>query len=152
MVKSIPLKCCLGFSWVLKGALDNVICKPDDISCWLVRETLAESSPPMLDVDEEDLDLSERNLNQCKRKICDGHYTMALRVLSSFSVSPYNDATLQELKAKHPFKAASSLPDIPIDHHHLIASQAVILDRIKSFPQGTSYGWDGLRPNTLWIA
>ncbi|GKD90276.1 hypothetical protein Tco_1365783, partial [Tanacetum coccineum] len=98
----------------------------------------------MLDVDEEDLDLSERNLNQCKRKICDGHYTMALRVLSSFSVSPYNDATLQELKAKHPFKAASSLPDIPIDHHYLIASQAVVLDRIKSFPQGTSYGRDGL--------
>ncbi|GJT48790.1 putative reverse transcriptase domain-containing protein [Tanacetum coccineum] len=125
--KSIPPKCRLGFSHVLKGALDKVICKPDDISCWvsllvlplcllktffprsnlesksankrrrqeksiinairswsmpsgslqLVRETLAESSPPMLDVDEEDLDLSEQNLKQCKRKICDGHYTAA---------------------------------------------------------------------------
>ncbi|GJV33534.1 RNA-directed DNA polymerase [Tanacetum coccineum] len=31
-VKSIPPKCRLGFSRVLKGALDKVICTPDDIS------------------------------------------------------------------------------------------------------------------------
>ncbi|GJR35294.1 hypothetical protein Tco_1210978 [Tanacetum coccineum] len=80
-------------------------------SLQLVREALAESSPPMLDVDEEDLDLSEENLKQCRRKICDGHYTAAVRVLSSSSVTPYN---------------------------------AVILDRIKSFPRGTSCGRDGL--------
>ncbi|GJX96828.1 hypothetical protein Tco_0352626 [Tanacetum coccineum] len=34
-VKSIPPKCRLGFSRVLKGALDKVICMPDDISCWV---------------------------------------------------------------------------------------------------------------------
>ncbi|GKF47385.1 hypothetical protein Tco_0137187 [Tanacetum coccineum] len=140
-VKSIPPKCRLGFSRVLKGALDKVICKPDDISCWvsllvlplcllktfrprsnlecksankrqrqensiinairswgvsggslqLVNETLVESSPPMLDVDEGDLDLSEQNLKKCKRKICDGHYTAAVRVLSFSSVAPNND-------------------------------------------------------------
>ncbi|GKB62567.1 hypothetical protein Tco_0918753 [Tanacetum coccineum] len=107
---------------VLKGALNKVICKPDDMSCWdeiivnairswnvpggslqLVREVLAESSPPLLDVDEEDLDLGERNIKQCKRKIYDGHYTAAVRVLS------------------------------------------VVLDRIKSFPRGTSCGRDVLR-------
>ncbi|GKD40780.1 putative reverse transcriptase domain-containing protein [Tanacetum coccineum] len=198
-VKSIPPKCRLGFSRVLKGALNKVICKPDDISCWvsllvlplcllktfrprsnlecksankrqcqeesitnairswgvpggswqLVRETLTESASPMLDLDEENLDLSERNLKQCKRKICDGHYTAAVRVLSSSGVAPYNDATLQELKAKHPFKSAPSLPDIPIDHHQLIASQDVVLDRIKSFPRGTSCGRDGLRAQHL---
>nr|GEX68887.1 hypothetical protein [Tanacetum cinerariifolium] len=126
-VKSIPPKFRLGFSRVLKAAIDKVICKPDNISCWvsllvlplcllktfcprsnlgcksdnkrqrqeesitnairswgvpgcsmrLVRETLAESSSPMADVDEGDLSLSERNLKQCKRKICDGHYTAA---------------------------------------------------------------------------
>nr|GEZ57752.1 hypothetical protein [Tanacetum cinerariifolium] len=64
-VKSIPPKCRLGFSRVLKGELDKVICKLDDISCWLVRETLVESAFPMLDTNEEDLDLSERNLKQC---------------------------------------------------------------------------------------
>ncbi|GJR95485.1 putative reverse transcriptase domain-containing protein [Tanacetum coccineum] len=115
----------------------------------LVRETLAESAPPMLDLDGEDLDLTDRNLKQCKRKICDGHYTAAVRVLSSSGVAPYNDATLQELKTKHPFMSAPSLPDSHIDHHPLIASQDVVLDRIKSFPRGTSCGRDGLRAQHL---
>ena len=47
----------------------------------LVRDTLAEDSPT-LSVDE-DLDLEERNIKQCRRKICDGHYTAAVPVLSS---------------------------------------------------------------------
>ncbi|GJU53878.1 hypothetical protein Tco_1227592 [Tanacetum coccineum] len=172
MVKSIPAKCRLGFSRVLKGAIDKVICNPDDISCWvsllvlplfllktfcprsnlecksankrqrqeesitnainswgvpggslqLVRETLAESVSPMLDRDEEDLDLS---------------------------VAPYNDATLQELKAKHPFKSATSLADTPFNYYQLIASQALVLARIKNFPRGTSCGRDGLRAQHL---
>ncbi|GJX01403.1 hypothetical protein Tco_0185316 [Tanacetum coccineum] len=128
-VKSIPLKCHLGFSWVLKGAIDKVICMPHDISCsvslpvlplcgsfQLMRETLAESSPPLSHVDEEDLDLDERNIKQYKRKIYDGHYTT---------------------------------PDIPIDSHHLIASPTIVLDRLKSFPRGTSCGWDRLRAQHL---
>ncbi|GJW28564.1 putative reverse transcriptase domain-containing protein [Tanacetum coccineum] len=90
-VKSIPPKCHLGFSRVLKGVFDKVIYKPDDISCWFAA---CEGDPSMLDVDEKDIDLSERNLKQCRRKICDGHYTAAVRVLSSSGVAPYNDATL----------------------------------------------------------
>nr|GEY70538.1 hypothetical protein [Tanacetum cinerariifolium] len=85
-----------------------------------------------MDVDEEDLDLSERNLKLCKRNIYDDHYTTIVRVLSSSGIAPYNDATLKELKAKHPFKSAPSLPDIPIDHHRLIASKAVVLNKIKN--------------------
>nr|GEU70492.1 putative reverse transcriptase domain-containing protein [Tanacetum cinerariifolium] len=138
-VKSITPKCRLGFSRVLNEALDKVICKPDDIACrvslleesitnaiqsWgvpggsvqLVRETLAESASPILDLDEEDFDLNEQNLKQCKRKIYDSHYTAVVRVLSSSGVASYNDATLQELKAKHPFKSAPSFPNTPIDH------------------------------------
>nr|GEW43800.1 hypothetical protein [Tanacetum cinerariifolium] len=119
-VKSILPKCSLGFSRVLKGDLDKVICKPDDISCWgvpggslqLVGETLAESYSSMLDMDEVDLDLSEQNLKQCKRKICDGHYTATMRVLSS-------------------------------------SGFALVLDRIKSFPRGTSCGRGGLRAQHL---
>ncbi|GJW54540.1 hypothetical protein Tco_0098625 [Tanacetum coccineum] len=167
-VKSIPPKCWLGFSRFLRVTLDKVICKPDDVACWeesianairswgmpggsfqLVRETLAESSPPMLDLDGEDLDLTDRNHKQCKRKICDGHYTAAVRVLSSSGVAPYNDATLHELKTKHPFMSAPSLLDSHINHHPLIASQDVVLDMIKSFPRGTSCGHDGLRTQHL---
>ncbi|GKA04206.1 hypothetical protein Tco_0676987, partial [Tanacetum coccineum] len=85
-VKSIPPKCRLGFSRVFKEALDKVICTHDDISCWVsllvlplcllktfrpmsgslqvMRKTLAESSPLLSDVDEEDIDLGERNIKQ----------------------------------------------------------------------------------------
>ncbi|GJX95014.1 hypothetical protein Tco_0349600 [Tanacetum coccineum] len=102
----------------------------------------------MLDLDREDLDLIDRNLNRCKRKICDDHYTADVRVLSSSGVAPYNDATLQELKTKHPFMSALSLLDSHIDHHPLIASQDVVLYKIKSFPRG-----GGIRPiavGTIW--
>nr|GEX21166.1 putative reverse transcriptase domain-containing protein [Tanacetum cinerariifolium] len=109
----------------------------------------AESPPPLLDVDEGDLDLGEWNIKRCKRKICDGHYTAAVRVLSSFGVSPYNDATLGDIKSKNPLKHAPSLLHIPIDNHHLITSPTMILDRIKSFFQGTSCGRDGLRAQHL---
>ncbi|GJX35268.1 hypothetical protein Tco_0246825, partial [Tanacetum coccineum] len=160
----------LGFSRALKEALDKVIFKPNDISCWvsllvlplcllktfslrsnlecnlqLVRKTLVESSSAMLDVDGEHLELGERNIKQCKRKICDGYYTTVVRVLSSYDVAPYCDATLEDLKTKHPFKHAPSLPSTSIDNHHLIASPTMVLDKIKSFPRGTSYGRDGLR-------
>nr|GEX97058.1 hypothetical protein [Tanacetum cinerariifolium] len=198
-VKSIPPKCCLRFSRVLKGALDKVICKSDDISCWvsllvlplcllktfvprsnlecksaikrqrqeesianairswslpggslqLVRETLAEPYPQWSAIDEEGIDLSERNVKQCKRKICDGHYTDALRVLSSSGVAPYYDDTLKDLKSKHPFKHVPSLPHISIDHHHLIASPTVVLDGIKSFSRSTSCRRDSLRAQHL---
>ncbi|GKC34857.1 hypothetical protein Tco_1047241 [Tanacetum coccineum] len=194
-----PPKCRLGFSRVLKGAFDKVICKPYDISCWvcllalplcllktfrprsnlecksaikrqcqeesivnairswgtpggslqLLKETLVESSPTFLDVNDDDLDLGEQNIKQCKRKICGGHYTAAVRVLSSSDVAPYNEATLKDLKTKHPFHPTPFLPHISTDHHHLITSSTVVLDRIKSFPRGTSCGRDGLRAQHL---
>ncbi|GJU34119.1 hypothetical protein Tco_1182473 [Tanacetum coccineum] len=154
----------------LKRSLDKVICKPDDISCWVsllvLPLCLLKTFRPrtfegdfgmpggtLSDVDDEDLDLGERNIKQCKREICDGHYTAAVRVLSSYSsssgVAPCSDATFEDLKTKHPFQPAPSLPHIPIDHHPIIASSTVVLDRIKSFPRGTSCGRDGLRTQHL---
>ncbi|GKB40002.1 putative reverse transcriptase domain-containing protein [Tanacetum coccineum] len=61
--------------------------------------------------------------------ICQGN---SVRVLFSFGVAPYNDATLEDLKTNHPFKPPSSLSHISIDHHHLVASPTVVLDRIKT--------------------
>ncbi|GJV27148.1 hypothetical protein Tco_1383596 [Tanacetum coccineum] len=93
--------------------------------------------------DDNDLDLGEGNIKQCKRKIYDGHCTMAVRVLSSSGVK------FEDLKTKHSFKLAPSLPHILIHHHHLIASPAVVLNMIKSFPRGTFCGRDGLRAQHL---
>ncbi|GKD93954.1 hypothetical protein Tco_1373791, partial [Tanacetum coccineum] len=106
-------------SWSLPGG-----------SLQVMRKTLAESSPLLSDVDEEDIDL-------------------AVRVFSSYGVAPYNDATLEDLKTKHPFKPPPSLPHISIDHHFLVASPAMVLDIIKSFPRGTSCWRDGLRAQHL---
>ncbi|GJS42882.1 putative reverse transcriptase domain-containing protein [Tanacetum coccineum] len=75
--------------------------------------------------------------------------SVLVRVLSSFDVALYSEATLEDLKTKHPFYPTPSLPHIPTDHHHLIASSIVVLDRIKSFPRGTSCGRDGLRAQHL---
>ncbi|GJS64283.1 hypothetical protein Tco_0678847 [Tanacetum coccineum] len=59
-------------------------------------------------------------------------------------VAPYNDDILEDLKAKHPFKPAPFLSHISIDHHYLIASPTMVLDRITIFPRGTSCRRDGL--------
>ncbi|GJT04085.1 hypothetical protein Tco_0838547 [Tanacetum coccineum] len=120
-------------------------------SLQLVKEALAKPSPSWSNIDEENLKVGERNVKQCKRKICDGHYTTTVKVLSSSGVAPYNDATLKDLKAKHPPKPASSLPHIPIDCHQLTSSNGIVLNMIKSFPRGTSCGRDGLRDNSPWI-
>nr|GEU75118.1 putative reverse transcriptase domain-containing protein [Tanacetum cinerariifolium] len=176
-VKSILPKCRLGFSRVLKEALNKVIGKPDDISCWasllllplfllktfytrsnleckstikrqhqeegilnvirswslsggslhVMRETLAESSHPLSSVDEEDLDLE----------------------LFPPMVLLLTMMLLLQTKTKHPFKLVPSLPHISINHHHLVASPYVVLDRIKSFPHGTSCGRDELHAQHL---
>ncbi|GKF29365.1 hypothetical protein Tco_0095707, partial [Tanacetum coccineum] len=78
-------------------------------SLQVLRQTLAESSPTLSNVDDEDLDLSETNIMQCKRKI-----VMDI-ILRQFEFFP------------------------------LIASSIVVLDKIKSFPRGTSCGRDWLR-------
>ncbi|KAK9725554.1 hypothetical protein RND81_05G153200 [Saponaria officinalis] len=116
-------------------------------SLQLMQATLDEV-PPSFHM-EEDLDLSELNIRQCRRKICDGHYIAAVRVLSSSGITPYSNATLVALHDKHPVAPSPSLPPFPVDHHPLVASSAVVLDIIKSFPSGTSCGRDGFRAQHL---
>nr|GEX98100.1 hypothetical protein [Tanacetum cinerariifolium] len=104
-----------GFTLALLDILFSKGLRTPGGSLQLLNETLAESSPTFLDVDDDDLDL----------------------------------ATLENLKTKHPFHPAPSLPHIPTDHHHLIAYSIVVLDRIKTFSRGTSCGRDGLRAQHL---
>nr|GEZ26701.1 hypothetical protein [Tanacetum cinerariifolium] len=83
-----------------------------------------EASLLWLSIDEENLDLDEQNVKQYERKICDGHYPVKLRVLSSFSfgVTPYNYATLENIKV------------MGIDRRHLVSKVSV--DMIDHF-----FGW-----------
>ncbi|GKB00095.1 putative reverse transcriptase domain-containing protein [Tanacetum coccineum] len=155
-VKSIPPKCRLGFSRVLKGALDKVICKPDDISCW-VRLLVLPLCLLKTFCPRSNLECKSANKRNAGKVCITMHpfWGVPMEVVckaeffNPWCMPLYNDATLQELKAKHPFKSAPSLPDILIDHQHLIASRDVVLDRMKSFPRGTSCGHDGLRAQHL---
>ncbi|GKC73046.1 putative reverse transcriptase domain-containing protein, partial [Tanacetum coccineum] len=52
------------------------------------------------------------NIKQCLRKVADGHFTTAVKVLSSSGVAPYCDDTIKALEAKHPNKPPPSMPSI----------------------------------------
>ena len=112
----------------------------------LVQDALAASPPRSVEVDE---DMEERSILQCKRKVSDGHFTAAVRVLSSSGIAPYSDATLEDLTAKHPFVPGPSLSSLPADQPFLVAPVAIVRERIRSFPRGTSCGRDGLRAQHL---
>ncbi|KAL6583854.1 hypothetical protein OROMI_003143 [Orobanche minor] len=84
------------------------------------------------------------NIKQCLRKVADGHFTAAVKLLCSFGVAPYNGATTEALEAKHPYMPPPSLPDTT-SSEPLVADIDAVLHCIKSFPKGTSCGRDGLR-------
>nr|GEW26915.1 putative reverse transcriptase domain-containing protein [Tanacetum cinerariifolium] len=85
------------------------------------------------------------NIKQCLRKVADGHFTAAVKVLSSFGVAPYCDDTIKALKAKHPYKPPPPMLSITFSEPPLVAETDSIFSHIKLFPKGTSCGRDGLR-------
>nr|GEV81033.1 putative reverse transcriptase domain, PPM-type phosphatase domain, protein phosphatase 2C family [Tanacetum cinerariifolium] len=52
------------------------------------------------------------NIKQCLRKVADGHFIAAVKVLSSSGVAPYCDDTIKALEAKPPYKPPPSMPNI----------------------------------------
>ncbi|GKB56610.1 hypothetical protein Tco_0912796 [Tanacetum coccineum] len=85
------------------------------------------------------------NIKQCLRKVADGNFTAAVKVLSSFGVAPYCDDTIKALEANHPYKPPPSMPSITFSEPPLVAKIYSVFCCIKSFPKGTSCGRDGLR-------
>ncbi|GKE22678.1 hypothetical protein Tco_1434190 [Tanacetum coccineum] len=85
------------------------------------------------------------NIKQYLRKVADGHFIAAVKVLSSSGVAPYCDDTIKVLEAKHPYKPPPSIPSITFYEPLLVAEIDSVFSCIKSFPKGTSYGRDGLR-------
>ncbi|GKA48469.1 putative reverse transcriptase domain-containing protein, partial [Tanacetum coccineum] len=89
------------------------------------------------------------NIKQCLRKVADGHFTAAVKVLSSSGVAPYCEDTIKALKAKHPYKPPPSMPSIAFSEPPLVAEIDSVFSCIKSFPKGTSCGRDGLRAQNI---
>ncbi|GJV10640.1 reverse transcriptase domain-containing protein [Tanacetum coccineum] len=85
------------------------------------------------------------NTKQCLRKVADGNFTAAVKVLSSFGVAPYCDDTIKALKAKHPYKPPAFMLSKTFSKPPLVAEIDSVVGCSKSFPKGTSCGRDGLR-------
>ena len=86
------------------------------------------------------------NIKQCLRKDADGHFTVAVKVLGSSGVAPYNEDTMEILGVKHPYRPPPSMPTTLFFEAPLVVEVDTVLKCIKSFPKGTSCGRDGLRP------
>ncbi|GKB85550.1 hypothetical protein Tco_0957822 [Tanacetum coccineum] len=52
------------------------------------------------------------NIKQCLRKVADGHFTAAVKVLSSSGLAPYCDDIIKALEAKHPYKPPPTMPSL----------------------------------------
>ncbi|GKB63897.1 hypothetical protein Tco_0920083 [Tanacetum coccineum] len=75
------------------------------------------------------------NIKQCLRKVADGHFTAAVKVLSSSGVAPYCDDTIKALEAKHPYKPPPSMPSITFSEPPLVAEIDSVFSCVKSFPK-----------------
>ncbi|GKE20519.1 hypothetical protein Tco_1432031 [Tanacetum coccineum] len=114
----------------------------------LVVDRLAEATPSFHGV-KKSKNSDEVNLFQCKRKLGDGHFTAAIKVLTSSGVAPCTPDTLHDLEAKHPFAPPPTLSSSPLGGDVLCVNKDLVLNRIYSFPKGTSCGRDGLRAQHL---
>nr|GEV96019.1 putative reverse transcriptase domain-containing protein [Tanacetum cinerariifolium] len=123
----------MAFSHVLAAALGKVSATPASIEAWvklllLPRCTLRVFRPSnrqerrvVLGKDDRvsgsDSSTVGTNVKQCLRKVSDGHFTAAVKVLCSSGVAPFGTDTLTALLAKHlilpPPVMPGSLPSEP---------------------------------------
>ncbi|GKA85973.1 hypothetical protein Tco_0807627 [Tanacetum coccineum] len=104
----------------------------------LVVDRLAEATPSFSRM-KKSKNFDKVNTFQCKRKVVDGHFTIAIKVLTSFGVNPSTLDTLNDLEAKHPFASPSALSSSPLGRDVLSVHKDFMMNRIYSFPIGTSW-------------
>nr|GEY72201.1 reverse transcriptase domain-containing protein [Tanacetum cinerariifolium] len=140
-IKCISHGCRLGFSQALKTVLCKVVAQPDSVDAWVMLLLFPRCGGDFLEEGATD----NTNIKKCLRKVADGHFTTAVKVLSSFGVAPYFDDTFKALKAKHPYKPPLSMPNITFFEPPLVEEIDSVFGCIKSFPKGTSCGRDAGR-------
>ncbi|KAL8138237.1 hypothetical protein V2J09_004238, partial [Rumex salicifolius] len=103
----------------------------------LIKEIIKEGVGDPFSLEEDDVgvgkkvNLGELNRRQCMRNVSDGHFTIAVRVLTSSG-------------KKHPHVACPIVPPFKAKVEAISSSKKVVLSRIKSFPKGKSCGRDRL--------
>ncbi|MCI09312.1 hypothetical protein A2U01_0030396, partial [Trifolium medium] len=90
-------------------------------------------------IEEENAKMNT-NIKQCLRKVADGHFTAAVKVLGSSGVAPYNEGTMKILEEKHPYMPPPSAPTTMFAEAPLVVEVDIVLKCIQSFPKGTSCG------------
>ncbi|KAL8157996.1 hypothetical protein AgCh_002631 [Apium graveolens] len=156
-VKCISSKLRLGCARIFLSAFYKVLACPADLSSWVQLLILAcctlssfvPSNRAQRWSGERERRYEEANLFQCKRKLADGHFTAAIKVLTSSGVAPDTPYTLAELESKHPFIPSPVLNSTVIGVDALHVYKDLVLNRIRNFPKGTSCGRDGLRAQYL---
>ncbi|XP_026456101.1 uncharacterized protein LOC113357055 isoform X2 [Papaver somniferum] len=105
----------------------------------LRQKLLDESKRPQLENQDS------TNLRLCRNKLRHGLYAAVIRTLTSSGVALDNEGTLNELRSMHPTAAPPRISSTPVGHEAMKASTDLVVGRLKSFPKGTSCGWDGFR-------
>lgn len=112
----------------------------------LVLQLLNQSHEGLVRASSAQPDSDNRaNIKQFLRKVADGHFTAAVKVLCSSGVAPVGDSTLKALIDKHPITEPPTLPNVLPSEDALQVDPDCVLGSTKSFPKGTSFGRDGLR-------
>ncbi|GKD45718.1 hypothetical protein Tco_1270363 [Tanacetum coccineum] len=75
-------------------------------------------------------------IRQCLCTVANGHFTVAVKVLSSSGVASYCDDTIKALEAKHPYKPPSSMSSSTFSKPPIIADIDSVFSYIKSFLKG----------------
>nr|GFC30610.1 putative reverse transcriptase domain-containing protein [Tanacetum cinerariifolium] len=123
-----PPRLRLGFAKIFCSALDNVLMNLGDISVWvqllLCHVVFCLLLCPLTELNED-------------------------LVLMSSGVAPSAPDSLHELEAKHPFAPPLTLSSSPLGVQSLFIHKDLVLNRICSFPKGTSYCCNGLRAQHL---
>ncbi|KAD6119073.1 hypothetical protein E3N88_10344 [Mikania micrantha] len=120
----------------------------DDLVSSLL-DSVEETGAPKGECRREEDKERDPNIKQCLRKVRDGHFTAAVKVLCSSGVAPLGDSTLKALIDKHPVVPPPSLPSYPLAQPTLVVDGECVLKCIRSFPKGTSCGRDGMRAQHL---
>ncbi|KAD5961704.1 hypothetical protein E3N88_13177 [Mikania micrantha] len=120
----------------------------DDLVSSLL-DSVEETGAPKGECRREEDKERDPNIKQCLRKVRDGHFTAAVKVLCSSGVAPLGDSTLKVLIDKHPVVPPPSLPSNPLAQPTLVVDGECVLKCIRSFPKGTSCGRDGMRAQHL---
>ncbi|GJR79914.1 hypothetical protein Tco_0150699 [Tanacetum coccineum] len=75
------------------------------------------------------------NIKKCHRKVKDGHFTTAVKLLPSSGVAPYCDDTSKALEVKNPYKPPPSMPSITFFEPPLVVEIDSVFGCIKLFPK-----------------